>query len=204
MNYPIENIEQLILCSIYKIKRFLLFTKSKIYFFLLFLLLLVSFSSFAYDGPPVITLHPSVNVICRNNQAAIFNSDATGSPSPTVQWQVSSDNGTNWINLAGGTDKTYTFTPGNTDNGKQFRAVYSNIHGVVYTNAALLSVGSGINFPKDLDGQFACDGLPILSTKITGGVGLSGIMTFFWERSSDGIAWALIFFYFNQVLCLDE
>jgi hypothetical protein len=146
-----------------------------------------------YDSPPVVILHPSVNVICRNNQAAIFNSDATGLPSPTVQWQVSSDNGTSWTNLPGETNKTYTFTPGNTDNGKQFRAVYSNIYGIVYTNAALLSVGSGVNFPKDLDGQFACDGgSPILSTKITGGVGLSGIMTFFWERSPDGLAWVLI------------
>jgi hypothetical protein len=99
------------------------------------------------NSAPVVTLQPSINVICANNQAAIYNADVTGTPTPSVQWQISYDNGATWANIAGATGKSYTFTPGPPDNGQQFRAMFTNSCGTSTTAAAGLSVGNGVNFP---------------------------------------------------------
>jgi hypothetical protein len=55
-----------------------------------------------------------------------------------------------------------------------FRAVFTNVCGSATTASAILNVGGGVNFPKDLEGVFGCAaGATTLSTKITGGVGLT-------------------------------
>ena len=71
---------------------------------------------------PVVTAQPT-NQTVNAGQPATFSAAATGSPAPTVQWQVSTDGGATWNDIAGATSPTLTFTAEAGDNGKQFRAL---------------------------------------------------------------------------------
>ena len=89
---------------------------------------------------PFITLHPS-NTTVTTGSTASFTAAATGSPTPTVQWQVSTNGGSNWSNISGATNTTYSFTAASGDNTNQYRAVFSNGVGSDATsNAATLTV----------------------------------------------------------------
>jgi len=71
---------------------------------------------------------------------ASFTSLATGTPTPSVQWQ-SSTNGTTWTNVAGATSSTYTVaSPALAESGTQFRAVFSNSQGTAISSAATMTV----------------------------------------------------------------
>jgi Zn-finger domain-containing protein len=63
----------------------------------------------------------------------------SGNPTPTVQWQVSTDNGSTWNNVSGATSTTYSFTAQSSDNGKQYHAVFTNFRRSAATNSATLS-----------------------------------------------------------------
>ena len=63
-------------------------------------------------------------------------------PAPTVQWQVSTDGGTTFTNIAGATSTTYSFTPTTAENGYEYQAVFTNMAGTVTSNPATLTVDS--------------------------------------------------------------
>jgi len=69
----------------------------------------------------------------------VFSAAASGSPVPTLQWQVSLD-GSTWTNIAGATEGQLSFVAHMTDNGKRFRAVFTNSVASVTTAVALLNV----------------------------------------------------------------
>jgi len=76
---------------------------------------------------PVITLHPS-NLTINEGQTAIFTASATGNPAPSIQWQTSAD-GNKWSAIPGATFNTLSFTGNAADNGKRYRAEFSNAAG---------------------------------------------------------------------------
>ncbi len=77
-----------------------------------------------------------------------FTAAASGTPTPTVQWQVSVDKGTTWINAPGATTPTISGEPTAFENGWDFRAVFTNGGGSTTTNAATLTVGlPAVNLP---------------------------------------------------------
>ena len=90
---------------------------------------------------PGISLQPMAQTVC-SGATATFNASATGNPTPTVQWQVSTDGGATFTNLAGATSTTLTFTSAASQNNNQYRAVFTNTAGSSNTNAALLTVNS--------------------------------------------------------------
>ncbi|HEX4490283.1 MAG TPA: Calx-beta domain-containing protein [Acidimicrobiia bacterium] len=69
-----------------------------------------------------------------------FTAAAAGAPTPTVQWQVSTDGGTTFHDISGATDTTYTETGVRSDSGTRYRAVFTNSAGSKATNAATLTV----------------------------------------------------------------
>ena len=89
---------------------------------------------------PSITLQP-VDVSVVAPATATFTAAASGVPSPTVQWQQSTDAGVTWINIVGATNPSFT-TPATVlaDSGKRFRAVFTNASGSVNSNGAILTV----------------------------------------------------------------
>ena len=89
---------------------------------------------------PSVTTQPGSQTLCAGT-IATFISDATGTPTPTVQWQISS-NGTDWTNINGATDATLSFTVVAGDNGKQYRAVWTNSTSSVNSTPATLTVNA--------------------------------------------------------------
>lgn len=71
-----------------------------------------------------ISSQPSSQTICTGTSSVSFSVTATGS-NPTYQWQVSSDNGSTWANVAsGGSSATYTISnPADALNGSQYKVI---------------------------------------------------------------------------------
>jgi hypothetical protein len=88
---------------------------------------------------PTVTSQPG-GMAVDAGQNYLFNSGASGTPGPSVQWQVSTNGGTSYTNLAGATSTTLSGTSSLADNGKVFRAVFTNSEGSATTNAATLTV----------------------------------------------------------------
>ncbi|MCE9658547.1 MAG: immunoglobulin domain-containing protein [Burkholderiales bacterium] len=80
---------------------------------------------------------------------ASFTVVVSGTPAPTLQWQLSTDAGTTWSDVAGATATTYT-TPATTTamSGHRYRALASNGVGpVVASGSALLTVNAAATAP---------------------------------------------------------
>ncbi len=108
-------------------------------------------ANFAFVGTPVvpsITLQPT-NQTVNAGQTATFSAAASGDPAPTVQWRVSTDGGATWANIPGVTSTTLSFTATSADNGKQYRAVFTNVAGTATTTAATLTVMAINVFPQN-------------------------------------------------------
>jgi len=94
------------------------------------------------DVAPVITLDPLSQTIHQGDPVT-FTAAATGTPTPTVEWQVSLDGGSTWIDVPALASPSISGTPPgylNYMNGWEFRAVFTNGGGSATTNAATLTV----------------------------------------------------------------
>ena len=89
---------------------------------------------------PTVTLQPT-NETASEGNTATFTSAASGTPTPTVQWQLSTDGGSSWADIGGATSGSYT-TPTLllSDDQNQYRAVWTNSQGTATSNAATLTV----------------------------------------------------------------
>src|SRR5260221_454213 len=106
----------------------------------LFLAALLGICGSAWAAGPVITTNP-VDVTVNAGGTAVFTAAATGAPTPTVQWQFSTNGGATFNNVAGAT--TTTLTVPNVlagQNGTKFRAVFTNGSGSATTTAATMTV----------------------------------------------------------------
>ena len=114
---------------------------------------------------------------------AIFTAAATGSPTPTVQWQI--NNGSGWANLtdsatvAGSTSDTlqYTTNANGSEKGDQFRAVFTNSGSSVPTNAVTMTVLGAETTLTDWDFSQDTNGAFTNSPAPTGGVVDAGTAT---------------------------
>ena len=89
---------------------------------------------------PAFTQHPA-NVTITAGQNPTFTVAVIGTPAPTLQWQVSSDNGVSFTNIVGATGVTYTAVGAAlAANGRQFRAVATNTSGSTTSTPATLTV----------------------------------------------------------------
>jgi hypothetical protein len=94
----------------------------------------------AAASAPVLTANPSNQTILVG-QTAVFAASASGSPTPAVQWQVSTNGGVTFTDISGAASTTLTLNnvPASMS-GNQFRAVFSNSAGSVTSAAATLTV----------------------------------------------------------------
>ena len=112
---------------------------------------------------PLVTLNP-LDLTVAAGQAATFTAAATGNPSPTVQWQRSTDGGATYTDFPGATSETLTFITVPADHGNQFRAVFSNAVGVSMTAAATLSVTvTTVTEPITVTDSIMINGAPMLA-----------------------------------------
>jgi hypothetical protein len=92
---------------------------------------------------PTVTTNP-VNQSITVGTNATFTAAASGNPSPTIQWQVSTNGGATFTNIVGATTTTLLLTAVPiTSNGNQYRAVFTNSVGSATTTAATLTVNGG-------------------------------------------------------------
>ena len=95
------------------------------------------------SAAPVIasfTLQPT-SVAITEGQNTSFTVAASGTPTPDLQWQFSTDNGASWSSINGATSAVFNvINAAQANNGRQFRAVASNSVGSVPSNAATLTV----------------------------------------------------------------
>jgi len=101
-----------------------------------------------------ITLNPMDQTVTPGT-AVSFTAGATGVPAPSVQWQVSTDNGNSFSNVPGATSTTLTFTAAGADNGNMYRAVFSNgVGSPATTSPATLTVGVAPAFTSSDNATF--------------------------------------------------
>jgi hypothetical protein len=102
---------------------------------------------------PSVTQNPSSSTV-NSGATASFTAAATGNPTPTVQWQVSTNGGTSWNDISGATNTTLSFTAASGDNGNQYRAVFTNTAGSATSSAAVLSVETSPVFTSSATATF--------------------------------------------------
>ena len=118
---------------------------------------------------PTITTNPT-NQTVTAGQTATFMAAASGNPTPTVQWQVSTDGGKTFSDIAGATIAPLSFTATAAQNGDEYRAVFGNSVGAATTGAATLTV----------------DFAPTVTSSPTNQTVNAGDMTSFTAAASDG------------------
>jgi large repetitive protein len=99
----------------------------------------------AANTTPVVTTNPSSQTVA-NGKSVSFQAAATGTPTPTVQWQVSTNKGP-FTNIPGATSAVYTVTAATSLSGNQYQAVFTNAAGTATTKAATLVV-TAAGLPK--------------------------------------------------------
>lgn len=97
----------------------------------------VSYNIFT-AAPTVLTEPASVTQF--EGRPVSFSATATGTPLPSVQWQVSSDGGVTFTDVPGANAVTLTFNAAGTQNKNQYRALFSNAAGNALTTVATLGV----------------------------------------------------------------
>ncbi|MBL0334030.1 MAG: DNRLRE domain-containing protein [Chitinophagaceae bacterium] len=130
------------------------------------------------NNPPVISTQPLPQAVCTGTEVT-FISAATGTPAPTVQWQVSTDNGGTWNNVSGATTATYSFTPTISDHGHQFRAVWTNTGGSTNTNEVSLTV-----YALPVAGITSNNGLALICSVPSITLTASGGGTYLWSTGA--------------------
>lgn len=106
---------------------------------------------------PTVTAQPADQTVCENGSASFT---ATASNATAVQWQVSTDGGANFSNLAGATNATLSFSPTLAQNGYRYQAVFSNNCGSVNSSAVTLNVNPLLNISTQPVNQAVCAGAP--------------------------------------------
>ncbi len=119
---------------------------------------------------PIVTEQPSA-ITVEVGQSAVFEAAASGFPTPTVQWEVSTNGGSSWSAVSGATSDTLTIASVQaSENGDEYRAVFTNVAGKVTSEAVTLTValhhyrvvGWGQNTSGQLgDGGFEQSDVPV-------------------------------------------
>ena len=71
--------------------------------------------------------------------AVTLSAAASGNPTPSVQWQLSSDGGATWLEIPNATSASYLVANGASAEPLLYRAVFTNGLGSVTSNAALVA-----------------------------------------------------------------
>ena len=144
---------------------------------------------------PSITTQPTAQSVVAGSTAT-FVAAASGTPTPTVQWQRSTNGGAAWSAISGATSTTYT-TPATTvsggaaNNGDLYRAVFSNgVNPAATTNSAALGVSASTSAPSITTQP--TDTSVVLGSSATFSVAATGTapLAYQWQRSGDaGATW---------------
>ncbi len=114
---------------------------------------------------PRVTTQPSGQLVTAG-QTATFTADASGTPAPSVQWQIRIGSGP-FTSISGATGTTYSFTPTLADSGDQFRAVFMNSIGSANTFAVPLTVVAPVTVASVQVGDATAERSEVRSVTVT-------------------------------------
>ncbi len=138
--------------------------------------------SFTINPGAAVTGNPSNTTVCTGANAN-FTASFSGTPTPTIQWQVSTNGGGVYNNIVGATTSPLTFATVAGDNGKLYRAVGTNTCGSANTTGALLTV----NVPPAVTGNPSNQSVPSGSNaSFTASFSGSPTPTLQWQVSTNG------------------
>ena len=92
-------------------------------------------------GLPVVTTQPH-DASAVTGTKVTFAVAATGTPTPTIQWQTKAHGSSTWSDVAGATSASLQVTTTIALDGAQYRAVASNVYGTATSSAATLHVAA--------------------------------------------------------------
>jgi hypothetical protein len=105
---------------------------------------------------PAITTAPLSQTVCEGANVTFAITAATAT---NFQWQVSTNGGTSWANIAGATNASIVLpTVSNTLNGNQYRCQASTLCGASNSTGATLTVNTGINITTQPASAVICAG----------------------------------------------
>ena len=143
---------------------------------------ILSFTTPQAGQAPTVTTNPT-NQTVTAGLTATFMAAASGNPTPTVQWEVSTD-GVNFSNIPGATSTTLTISNTTTaQNGTEYEAVFTNSVGSATTNPATLTVDYAPSVTSQPASQTVTAGLT--ATFIAAASG-NPTPTVQWQVSTDG------------------
>ena len=89
---------------------------------------------------PGVTEQPASTTV-QEGQSASFEAAASGFPTPSVQWELSTNSGGTWSKIAKATSDIYTIASAKTsENGDEYRATFESTAGRATSEAATLTV----------------------------------------------------------------
>ncbi|HEY6472880.1 MAG TPA: hypothetical protein VIY26_08315 [Acidimicrobiales bacterium] len=89
------------------------------------------------DVAPRVTTQPSNETVSPGSTAS-FKAAASGAPTPSVQWRVSTNGGATWTAVSGATSTTLSFVATAAENGRRYEAVFTNPGGSATTKVVTL------------------------------------------------------------------
>jgi alpha-tubulin suppressor-like RCC1 family protein len=123
---------------------------------------------------PVVTQEP-LSTTVEAGEGAGFEAAASGFPTPTVQWEISTNGGGSWSNVAGATSDQLTLAKTQaSESGDEYRAVFTNTAGKAVSNTATLTVAtnhySAVGWGNGSYGQLGdgSDSLSNMPTPVSG------------------------------------
>ncbi|HWR33094.1 MAG TPA: M36 family metallopeptidase [Chitinophagaceae bacterium] len=132
------------------------------------------------DGKPVITAHPQSVSLCTGNSNN-FSVTVTGL-NLSYQWQLSTDGGANYNNIAGATSPVYSVTNVTIGmNNYRYRCIINGCPPSVTSNAAILTVATGPSVTLQPVNAAVCENANTSFT-VSGTAGV----TYQWQISTDG------------------
>ncbi len=145
----------------------------------------------AIPAAPAFTTQPASLAVVAPRPVT-FTVVATGTPSPTLQWQSSVDGGATFGDIAAATSSSYT-TPATVlgDSGRQYRVVASNTEGVATSDVATLTVEVASVLPRFTTQPVDVAVLEGQDASFTVAAAGTPAPTLQWQRSMDaGTTWS--------------
>lgn len=133
---------------------------------------------------PFITIQPTGTSVCEGN-AVTFNSDATGS-GITFQWQVSTDGGTTFTDIAGATTQAYVVNPATAAmNNNQYHVVVTGVcsPAAISDAATLLVTAAPVITTQPVDASTCTNGSGTFNVVVSG-----SDISYQWQISTVGCA----------------
>jgi alpha-tubulin suppressor-like RCC1 family protein len=142
-----------------------------------------SAATLSVNTPPVVTTQP-VSVTVQEGQNASFEATASGQPTPSLQWQSSTNGGSTWSNISGATSTTFTILNASTTlSGHEYRTVFTNSLGKATSQAATLTVQKAPAVSKQPASVTVAEGQSASFEATASGFPTPSVQ---WELSTDG------------------